>query len=119
VHELGIVFHIADTLEQVAKENRIHALSSVTLEIGEVSGIVPYYLVDCWNYFRVRKPLLKDAEMKIETVPAVTWCTECKREYPTVEFGRTCPNCGSEKTYLLHGNECEILQVETPEETPG
>jgi hydrogenase nickel incorporation protein HypA/HybF len=36
VHELGIVFHIADTLEQVAKENRIHALSSVTLEIGEV-----------------------------------------------------------------------------------
>ncbi len=50
MHELGIVFHVIKSVEQIAKENQVSLVSAVTLEIGEVSGIVPSYLTDCWRW---------------------------------------------------------------------
>ena len=56
--------------------------------------------------------LLPQAELKIETTPAVTYCADCAREYPTVRYGRTCPHCGGEKTWLVRGNEINIKEIE-------
>ena len=44
MHELGIIVHITKTLQSVAKENHLNEIGSVTLEVGEVSSIVPDYL---------------------------------------------------------------------------
>lgn len=49
MHELGIVFHIIDTIEDVAKEQNLLKVHSVTLSVGEVSTVVPSYLEDCWK----------------------------------------------------------------------
>ena len=38
MHELGIVFHMIKTVERIAEENVLTSVSSVTLELGEVSG---------------------------------------------------------------------------------
>ena len=112
MHELGIVYHIIDTLEEVGQENALTSIQSVTIELGEVSAVMPEYLTDCWNWAVKKKDLLKDAQMFVETIPAVTLCRECEREYGTVEHGRICPYCGSEKTHLLVGNEINIKQIE-------
>ena len=50
--------------------------------------------------------------MKVEILPAVTWCDDCRQEYGTVAHGRICPHCGSEKTWLLKGNELNIKEIE-------
>lgn len=111
MHELGIVIHVMKTIEDIAPENHITKVGSVTLEVGEVSGIVTNEFVDAWNYFRKKKPLFEDAELKIIRMQAITYCTACKKTYPTVEYGRTCPYCGSGETYLVTGNECTIRDV--------
>ena len=46
MHELGIVFNIIDTVEQVSAENELEHVNAVVLELGEVSGVVPEYLTD-------------------------------------------------------------------------
>ena len=74
MHELGIIIHISKTLKEVAEENEVTKIGSVTLEIGEVSGIVPEYLLDCWDYYRKKSDLLSESELRIETLPAVTMC---------------------------------------------
>ena len=112
MHELGIIVHITKTLQNVAEENNLSEIASVTLEIGEVSGVVHEYLSDCWQYYRKKFPLIENAEMKIETLPAVTFCETCGRTYPTVEYGRQCPYCSSPETYLVCGNECNIKEIE-------
>ena len=61
MHELGIIVHISRTLEEVAKENQLTEIGSVTLEIGEVSGVVPEYMTDCWKYYRRKSELLEDS----------------------------------------------------------
>lgn len=40
MHELGVVFHVIKTVEEAAKENRLTEIEAVTLQIGEVSGVV-------------------------------------------------------------------------------
>lgn len=112
MHEMGIVLHLAKTLDEAAEENHISRYGSVTLSVGEVSGIMTDYFTECWDYFKSRHPLLKDSVLKIEIIPAVTFCSSCERNYPTVEYGRTCPYCGSSETWLITGNECVIKEVE-------
>ena len=112
MHELGVVFHIMDSLESVAKENDVTQIQSVTIEVGEVSTVIPQYLTDCWEWAIKKKPLLLGCEMKVEILPAVTWCDDCRQEYPTVQYGRICPHCGSERTWLLKGNELNIKEIE-------
>lgn len=115
MHELGIVFHIIRSVERVAAENGLRRVSSVTLELGEVSGIIPSYLTDCWTWACAKNDLMRDAELVIEQVDAVTLCEACGRTYATVEHGRVCPHCGSDRTYLLQGNETNILEIACPD----
>ena len=112
MHELGVVFHIIDTLKDVAKENELTKIRTVTLQLGEVSTVIPMYLKDCWRWAADREELLKGAELDIEMIPAQTFCEDCKQLYSTVKHGKICPNCGSAHTYLYQGNEFLIKQVE-------
>ena len=112
MHELGIVFHMIKTVERIAEENALTSVSSVTLELGEVSGVVQHELTSCWNWAVAQTEVLKGAELKIETIPAVTLCESCNRTYPTVPQGRVCPLCGSEETVLVRGNEINLKEIE-------
>lgn len=112
MHELGIIVHVTKTLHNVAEENKLTEISSVTLEIGEVSTVIPDYMTDCWKYYRKKFPLIEHAEMKIEVLPAVTYCESCKQTYETIRYGRECPYCHSGHTYLLYGDECNIKEIE-------
>ncbi len=116
MHELGVVFHIIDDLEKVAAANAVKRISRVTLQLGEVSTVIPHYLTDCWKWASDKNELVRGAELVVEPIHAVTYCEDCGREYPTVEHGRTCPYCGSGSTYLLRGNEFIIKEIEVPEE---
>ena len=111
MHELGVVFHIIDDLTKLGKENDVEKIHSVTIQLGEVSGVIPDFLTDAWKWAVNRTEILKDADLIIETLPAVTFCEDCKSEYETVKHGRICPNCGSEHTYLLKGNEFMIKEI--------
>lgn len=112
MHELGILVYMTKTLKSLAEENRLSKIGKITLEIGEVSGIVPEFLTDCWAYYRKKEELVKDSELEIEILPAVTYCEHCQKTYPTVEYGKQCPHCESYETYLLEGNECNIKEIE-------
>ena len=39
MHELGVVFQAIKIVEEVAKENNLTEIESVTVEIGEVSTV--------------------------------------------------------------------------------
>lgn len=112
MHELGVVFYVIDDVKQIAAENGAEKIKSVTLEIGEVSTVIPAYLTDCWNWAVTKHDIMNGCELKIEQIDAITYCEDCKKEYPTVKYGKICPHCGSEHTFLLKGNEFNIKEIE-------
>ena len=79
MHELGIVFHVIKSVEMIGEENGLTNVASVTLELGEVSGAIPHELESCWNWAVKKTELLPEAALKIETIPAVTYCEGCGR----------------------------------------
>jgi len=113
MHELGVVFHVIKKVEEVAKENDITEINSVTLQIGEVSTVIEQYLRKCWKWATEKKSeILNGTELIVEVIPAVTYCEVCKETYGTVEHGKICPHCGSGNTYLLQGKEFFIKEIE-------
>lgn len=65
MHELGIVFHIIDTVEQVGRENGVTQVRCVTLDVGQVSGIEDPYLMDCWRWAADRSEMLRGAGCRL------------------------------------------------------
>ena len=110
MHELGVVFHCIDQVNKIAAENNVKKINSVTVEIGEVSTVIPALFEDCWAWAVKKETVLKDAKIKVEVIKAITYCADCKGEYPTVQY------CKSERTYLLTGNELIIKEIEAVEE---
>ena len=84
MHELGIVFYIIRDVKQAAGEHGVAHVSAVVMNIGEVSTVIPEYLTDCWRWAADKEDMLRGCELRIETIPAVTHCDDCGREYETV-----------------------------------
>lgn len=116
MHELGVVFHCIQEINEIAKENNIKRINSVTIQLGEVSLVLPYYFEDCWNWAVKKETILKDAKLHIEKIDALTHCEDCGNNYETVKYAKVCPSCGSENTYLLQGNEIMIKEIEILDE---
>ena len=112
MHELPTIYYVMDTVEKLMEENDLKEVGSITLEVGEVSGIIPEYLTDFWLYARKKNEHFKETELKIETLKAVTYCQDCTKTYPTIPQGKTCPYCGSGNTFLVTGNEYNIKEIE-------
>ena len=119
MHELGLVNYVVKQVSRIAEENHVAKIHSVTLEFGQVSGIVTSYLYDYWNWYTKKFPLFDGARLLCEEIPAVTWCDDCKQTYPTVQYGKTCPHCGSGNTWLQQGNEMNIKQIEMEDTREG
>ena len=111
MHEMGTVRYVIKTVNEVCEENKVDKVASVTLQVGEVSGIVPEYLADFWKWAVAKEPYLKDAELKIESIKAVTRCGSCGRTYDTVTYAKVCPYCKSVDTWLETGNEYNIKEI--------
>lgn len=113
MHELGIVFQIIKQVDDIAEKNAAKEVKKVTLEIGEVSGVIPKYLEDCWKWACLnRSKYMKACELIIINLKAKSYCQDCQKMYDTMNGGRVCPNCQSQNTYLVTGNEVSIKDIE-------
>lgn len=112
MHELGIVFYIQDIVREVAQENELTHVQEVVLELGEVSGVIPSYLTDCWQWACKKEELFQGCNLRVQQIPARTHCDACGRDYDTIAHGKTCPYCGSLDTWLLSGNEVAVKEIQ-------
>ena len=112
MHELGVVFYVIEECEKVAQENKVNHINSVTIQLGTVSGVIDKYLVDCWDWAISKHDIMTNCKLKIEKIKAITHCEDCGEDYNTIIYGKTCPHCKSENTYLLQGNEFYIKEME-------
>ena len=111
MHELGIVVHVVKQCEELAVKNKASKVAEVTLEVGEVSGVVKEYFVDAFEWYKKRTEHMKECKLNYITIKAITYCEDCKRTYSTVEYGKECPYCHSPNTYLTTGKDVMIKDI--------
>ena len=111
MHELGIVVHVVNQIEKLAKEKNVQKVVELTLEVGEVSGVVKEYFVDAFEWAKKRTEYMKETKLNLIIIQGVTYCEDCKQTYRTTEYGKTCPKCGGGNTYLVTGRDVVIRDV--------
>ena len=111
MHELSIVMEVVRQVEKLAKEHNVDKVKSVTVEVGEVSGVVKEYFLDAFNWMCKKTPLMQECELNYITIQAISYCQDCKKTYPTTEYAKECPYCHSTHTYLVSGKDFMIKEI--------
>ena len=65
MHELGILTHALRQVARIATSHRIRMVKSITLEIGEQSGVVIPYLRKLYPAAVAQFSILREAELNI------------------------------------------------------
>ncbi|MGW4627222.1 hydrogenase maturation nickel metallochaperone HypA/HybF [Streptomyces rubiginosohelvolus] len=120
VHELAIAMAVVDQVESALREQEAEAgdarVRSLTLRVGELSGVVPEAL-DFSFGVAAQGTVLADARLLIDTVEGRARCEECGRDTATgMPPDLWCGGC-SRAMSLTGGRELEIARVvlEDPE----
>ena len=111
MHELGIVMNVLEQVDAVAAENKAKKVLRVTMEVGEVSTIVPELFIDAFNWAKKKTAFLQEAELDMIIIEGRTYCRNCGETYKTTAHGKQCPHCGSYETYLLTGDQVIIKDI--------
>ncbi len=111
MHELGIVVKVLEQVDAAAEEYRAEKILKVTMEVGEVSTIVPDLFTDAFDWAKKKTRFAQDAELEMIIIEGRTYCKSCGETYRTTEHGKKCPHCGSYETYLLTGDQVIIKDI--------
>ena len=111
MHELGIVVHVVKQIEALAKEKNVKEVIELTLEVGEVSGVVKSYFVDAFEWAKKRTEYMKNCKLNYVTIEGISYCEDCRDTFKTTAYGKTCPKCGGGHTYLITGRDVAIKDI--------
>lgn len=111
MHELGIVMGLVDTVKRIFKEQNLTEIASITLQIGELSSVVPGFLRQCYPA-AVDGTVMEQTKLIIETIQGNVMCCKCGKVYRFLEHNKGCPNCGDIEKEILCGNEFIIKEIE-------
>jgi hydrogenase nickel incorporation protein HypA/HybF len=110
MHELGIVIEVVKSVERFAQKNGVTKIQQLTLQIGELSSVIPKYVRDCYPA-AVEGTLMERTQLEIEILPGNGLCKECNNVFNVVENKGTCPSCNSKEMELLSGREFMIKEI--------
>jgi hydrogenase nickel incorporation protein HypA/HybF len=111
MHEFSIMESALETAAQktrAAGSTQIHRLK---LRVGKLSGVVPEALRFAFDGLKANS-LAATADLEIEEVPAVCWCTGCAAEFETPDLRYDCPRCHQPSGNLRRGLEMELASLE-------
>lgn len=111
MHELGIMLQTVRTVDDVLRQQDFKELLSITVEVGEMTDVVPEFLYEAWQSIR-GETAYPNARLIIERVPATARCTDCGYENGVKAFGFECPKCHSPNLKIISGREMLIKQLE-------
>ena len=111
MHELGYASQIEETLVDLMKEQSLTVISEVTVDIGEATGVVPRFLLECWPAAIEGTPI-EGCVLKVNGIKATGECRRCEKTFPITLTHGVCPHCGSSDEYnILTGYEFEISEI--------
>jgi hydrogenase nickel incorporation protein HypA/HybF len=110
MHELSIACSIVEIVAETAQARKVHR---VTVEIGQLSGVMPES-VAFWFPEVARGTQAADASLEICEIAALARCEDCGAEFPTPSMLTACP-CGSFRFKRLKGEELNVKSIELEE----
>jgi hydrogenase nickel incorporation protein HypA/HybF len=103
---------ITQSVVEICQENAGgRQVLAVTMEIGELSGIVPEAVEFCFAACSA-ETLLEGARLEIIRIPGVGQCLDCDMEFPRRSLFDPCPGCNGYRISQTSGEELRVRDLE-------
>ncbi len=116
MHELSVAEDLMTLILETAKQNRATRVTTVTLEIGALSGIEPDALELAYKVVS-RGTLAEGSVMQIEAKPLTVRCPTCQWQGEADKLYPVCSGCGQLSVEVTGGREMRLLSIDIDE--PG
>lgn len=114
MHEVGIASEILRASRTEAARRPGARLVAVTVRIGVLAGVDVDALRFAWDV--MSEPSEHGpVTLQIQTVPRRNRCQQCGCEFVTEMYSEPCPDCSSQNSTLLSGDEMQLASVEVEE----
>jgi hydrogenase nickel incorporation protein HypA/HybF len=110
MHEAGIAESILGIADDVARENDLARITSITVQLGKFTSIEEDSLDFAFQVMS-KDTLADGAELVIEKTPLLLRCKKCDGEYSGDFADLLCPNCGVEDFIILQGREMVVKSI--------
>lgn len=110
MHELGILSAVIKTVVDIMAKEGLTAVEKIVLQVGELSGVLPHYVEECYPAAVYKTPL-ENTKLEMEVIPGIVRCNLCGEEFSAVQYNLKCPKCGSENLEALGGRDFIIKEI--------
>lgn len=110
MHELGILSALVRTIEGIMQDEGLTKVDKIIIEIGELSGIVPQYIKQCYPA-AVYKTFMEKTILELVVVPGLVKCRSCGRIFNAVINDLRCPDCIGQDLEILKGNDMIVKEI--------
>jgi hydrogenase nickel incorporation protein HypA/HybF len=111
MHEMSVAQSIVDIVLDTMKQHNVSDVRRVRIQLGELSGVIPYALTFGLDFLTKDTPL-EETEFVYEKIPIKARCRNCKCEFIVKELEFICPECQKKELDTLSGTELKIIDME-------
>jgi hydrogenase nickel incorporation protein HypA/HybF len=115
VHELSIAEAILQRVAEEAGRRPQARFTKVGIRVGELSGVDPDALSFGFEVLSKDTPW-HPITLDIQLCPRVQRCCACSHEFTAEHSETACPNCASDLTMCIGGDQLDIAFMEVEEE---
>lgn len=111
MHELSVAQSIVDLVAEEARKAKAKKVLTVTLSIGELSGVVEEQLCFCLPIV-AKDTVVQDAQFIVERVQGLGYCDDCRSEFHLPTLATPCPKCGEYTSDVRKGQDLRLTSLE-------
>lgn len=111
MHEVGITRSIVDIAVQHLRDSGRQRVTSVSVAIGDLSGVVADAIEFCFDAVTRDTPLA-GSRLIIERISGRKRCFDCQTVFAADNQTFCCPECGSCLLQVTAGDELKIIEME-------
>ncbi len=111
MHELSICQALIEQVETVARDHSAAAVTSITVKIGPLSGVVPDLLEQAFPLASAGT-VAATSTLHVVPLPIKVQCQRCGAETEATINRLLCAACGAWQTRVTSGDELLLASVE-------
>lgn len=111
MHEIGVLYQVVRSVEKIAVQNKVEKVAAISLEVGELSGILPVFLEKYYPVVIEQSDCLRDSKLLLEVIPGEAICNKCDTSFNVMKNEGCCPICNSRDKTILGGKDFLIKEI--------
>lgn len=110
MHEVSIMKNTLDIAIAEAQKQGATKIRSLTLDIGELSGVIPEALEFAFDVL-IEGTMAENAQLEINPIPVVCYCQDCDHQFQPNDYIYECPQCQTISNIIISGKELKLASL--------